>query len=180
MITLDLNDIFEATEISDDFRQIAFVSTLKDNSEVKVYVQFTKHPDELLENVYNLAFGPLTDDGIDDKIKLCHKNVNKVFSTIIFYALAFLIENKENNYKVGIDGSNETRAYLYHRMFIYNCDLLKEFIITIGVDWYVRLLRNGDVETNPDNCPAFKPRPEPFNIDRLASDLYRYYLIELI
>ena len=134
-----------------------------------------------MPNVFNLAFGPLGNDNkIDDKIRVSHKNLNKVFSTILLFAITFLEDNSDKEYSIGIDGSNETRAYLYHRMFRYNNDSLSDTIITVGVDWYVKLLRNGtDIERDSDGLPLFKPRPEPFDLKREPRDLYRYYIFSL-
>lgn len=106
-----------------------------------------------------------------------HKNINKVFSTIILIILTFLENYK--NCSVGIDGSDERRAYLYHRMFKSNYETLKEYLIMIGVDWYVKLLRNGSVEMDELGEPNFKPRPEPFDLKRGNGELYRYYLVTL-
>ncbi|BAV09327.1 hypothetical protein FLA_5375 [Filimonas lacunae] len=37
---------------------------------------------------------------------------------------------------------------------------MDEFFTTIGVDWYVKLLRNEeDIERNSDGTPYFKQRP---------------------
>lgn len=60
----------------------------------------------------------------------------------------------------------EVRAYLYHRMFLTNKEYLEQYFVSVGVDWYVKLLRNGDVERNADRHPHFKPKPEPFLIIR--------------
>ena len=56
-----------------------------------------------------------------------------------------------------MDGSNDARAYLYHRMFISNKDYLKEYFDTIGVDWYVRLMRNNEIECDATGYAFFKP-----------------------
>ena len=104
-----------------------------------------------------------------------HENINKVFSTILLYALSYIEIFPEVT--IGIDGSNDVRAYMYHRMFHTNKDYLSDYFITIGVDWYVKLLRNGnDVERDNQGIPVFKPKPEPFDYERKPSDLYRYYM----
>ncbi len=181
MIKIDLNDTFKATSVSKDLKRFTFNSELLDKSIVELHVLINEHPDKLLPGVFNLAFGPIGTNGeIDDKIKLRHKNGNKVFSTVLFYAITFLEDNIEESYSIGIDGSNEVRAYLYHRMFISNHDHLSDTILTVGVDWYVKLLRNGmDIERDDEDNPLFKPRPEPFDLDRKPNDLYRYYLFTL-
>jgi hypothetical protein len=63
-------------------------------------------------------------------------------------------------------------------MFFKNKAYLEEFFVSIGVDWYVRLLRNGDIERDADGEPYFKPKPEPFDYKRVR-DLNRYYMFHL-
>jgi len=181
MIRIDLDDTFDATTASEDLKRFTFNSELKDNTNLELHVLISEHPDPLLPNVFNLAFGPLGEDNeIDDAIAVRHKNINKVFSTILLFAITFLEDNSDKQYSIGIDGSDERRAYLYHRMFRYNNDTLMDSIVTVGVDWYVKLLRNGtDIERDSDGLPLFKPRPEPFDLNRKARDLYRYYMFSL-
>lgn len=181
MIKIDLDDTFEALTASEDLKRFTFNSELIDNTHLELHVLISEHPDPLLLDVYNLAFGPPgKDNEIDDDIAVCHKNLNKVFSTILLFAITFLQDNKDNQYSIGIDGSDERRAYLYHRMFRYNKVSLSDSIVTVGVDWYVKLLRNGtDIERDSGGLPLFKPRPEPFDINRKAGDLYRYYMFSL-
>ncbi|MEE4000834.1 hypothetical protein V1T75_10830 [Tenacibaculum sp. FZY0031] len=181
MIKIDLDDTFDANSASEDLSRFTFNSELKNEAIVELHVLISKHPDPLLPDVYNLAFGPLGDDNeIDDEIILSHRNVNKVFSTVLLFAITFLENNRDENYFIGIDGSNEIRANLYHRMFRYNYNSLSDTIVTVGVDWYVKLLRNGtDIERDSDGIPLFKPRPEPFDLNRSPKDLYRYYMFSL-
>jgi hypothetical protein len=184
MIKIDLDDTYEPISIihySAEFTyqsEFIFQSELEQGNSVDLHIRFSKIDDNFLPNVYNLAFGPINDKNeIDDKAKIPHKNLNKLFSSIILFVITFL--DSYDNARVGIDGSNETRAYLYHRIFLSNQSELKETLITVGVDWYVRLLRNGSIEVDSNGLPFFKPKPEPFDLARKATDLYRYYLIEL-
>jgi hypothetical protein len=181
MIKINLDDTLDANSVSEDLTRFTFNSELRDGNVVELHVLISEHPDPLLPGVYNLAFGPLRKDNeIDDKITLRHKNVNKVFSTVLLFAITFLENYRDENYFIGIDGSNEIRANLYHRMFRYNYDHLSDMIVTVGVDWYVKLLRNGtDIERDSDGIPLFKPRPEPFDLNRSPRDLYRYYIFSL-
>ncbi|HCA06546.1 hypothetical protein [Chryseobacterium sp.] len=176
MIKINLDDTYEPHYVHDDLTEFIFNSELKDGKITDLHVKFYDIRDPFLPNVYNLAYGPIDHNGeIDDEIKLRHCNISKLFSTIVFFVITFLDTYKER--KVGIDGSDNSRAYWYHRMFLSNHRELEDLII-IGVDWYVRLLRDGTVESDNKGRPIFKPRPEPFDLDRKASDLYRYYLIE--
>jgi hypothetical protein len=181
MIKIDLDDTFDAITASEDLKRFTFNSELKDDTNLELHVLISDHPDPFLPNVFNLAFGPLgKDNEIDDTIAVCHKNINKVFSTVLLFAITFLEDNNDKQYSIGIDGSDERRAYLYHRMFRYNYGTLSDTIVAVGVDWYVKLLRNGkDIERDSNGLPLFKPRPEPFDLKRNPRDLYRYYIFSL-
>ena len=57
---------------------------------------------------------------------------------------------------------------------------MSEYFDAVGVDWYVKLLRNQqDVERDHDGNPFFKPRPEEFDYTRTRAGLYRYYILQL-
>lgn len=178
MIKIDFEDTYEPVEVAADLSFMTFYSETKDESTVLLKVLISPLQDSFLLNVSNLSFGPLLSSGeIDDTVKINHLNKNKMFSTILLFSLAHLQSNPQIT--IGIDGSNNTRAYLYHRMFHTNREYLDEYFITIGVDWYVKLLRNGDVERDEKGFPYFKPRPEPFDYERPSSSLYRYYMFHL-
>ncbi|WP_207531822.1 hypothetical protein [Desertivirga arenae] len=115
---------------------------------------------------------------INDSIRLRHRDSSRVFSTAILFALTFLIDFPET--LIGLDGSDDLRAILYHSMFITNKRVMDEYFMTIGVDWYVKLLRNKtDIERDYNGNPFFKPRPEAFDYTRNRHDLYRYYMFQL-
>jgi hypothetical protein len=100
-----------------------------------IQVQIQPHPDELLPSVYNLAMGPLNDDGeIDDLARLKHANSDKLFSTIILFCVAFLDEYPD--LIIGLDGSDDLRAILYHSMIVSNREHLSEYFVYVGVDWW--------------------------------------------
>lgn len=179
MVKINLENTYDAKSVSENLDYFIFDSELKNGDYVELHVLITEHPDEYLKNVFNLGFGPLDSNGeIDDKCKLKHKDTSKLFSTLILFGITFLNENKDSF--IGIDGSDDLRAYFYHRMFRYNLEDLKHLLTFIGVDWYVKLLRNQlDIERDSNNLPFFKPRPELFDIEREAKDLYRYYMYNL-
>lgn len=178
MIKINLENTFEAIYVGANFDQYIFGSVLKDDTIIQLKVQFTNIEQSLLPNVYHLAFGPFDSNGkINDSINLKHKDISKVFSTIILFFITFLKNNPQ--VKIGIDGSDDLRANLYHRMFRYNYKDLQDFLVIIGVDWYVRLLRNGTIELDSEGLAFFKPKPELFDFQRKNSDLYRYYMFNL-
>ncbi|WP_436488440.1 DUF6934 family protein [Chitinophaga sp. ARDCPP14] len=178
MIRINFEDTFEPIEVATDLTDIKFYSRLKNGKLILLKIEIRPLTDPLLPNVFNLAFGPLNEEGkINDEIKVNHSNIGKMFSTVLLFALSFL--RKNNSSTIGVDGSNDIRAYLYHRMFQTNKKYLCDVIITIGVDWYVRLLRNNTVEKDNLGFPFFKPKPEQFDYQRSTKDLYRYYMFHL-
>jgi hypothetical protein len=181
MITIDLDNTYTLVRANVDaqFSITEFYSPQTAGDPVLLRVVIEPHPDPLLVNVYNLAMGPpVGDGGIDDHIRLRHSDSCKVFSTAILFALAFLTEYPETI--IGLDGTDDLRATLYHSMFNVNRAHLAEYFETIGVDWYVKLLRNEiEIERKPDGSPFFKPIPETFDYTRTRHDLYRYYMFEL-
>ncbi|MBO9659741.1 MAG: hypothetical protein J7527_13045, partial [Chitinophagaceae bacterium] len=82
-------------------------------------------------------------------------------------------------YTIGVDGSTDTRAYLYHRMFRSNEISFRELLATFGIDYFVKVLRSGDFETYADGSVCIKPRLEKFDYHRAANDLYHYYMFKL-
>ena len=178
VVVINFDNTYELLASAPDLREATFNSYNKDGNAVLLKIQIDSPENPLLPNVYNLCFGPLKDDGtIDDTAQISHQDLNKVFSTIIFFSLTFLQENP--NFTIGLDGSDDVRAYLYHRMFRSNKTSLDEYFMALGVDWFVRLLRNDDYERDADGFPFFKPRPEQFDYQRPARDLYRYYMFHL-
>jgi hypothetical protein len=181
MIIIDFDNTFDLLwgEIGRITSITEFNSPQVNGETVLMRVIIQLHPDPLLPNVYNLAMGPpIGESGIEDNVRLKHDDSNRVFSTAILFALAFLTEFPEMI--IGLDGTDDLRAMLYHSMFKANREHLSEYFETIGVDWYVKLLRNQiDIERKEDGSAFFKPRPEAFDYDRTRHDLYRYYMFEL-
>lgn len=181
MIEIDLENTYEIDKINKDLSACTFCTEIKNGNKVELHISILKNPDEHLKGIYNLAFGPLNKEGeIDDKVIVEHLNIQKVFSTVLMIAITFLELNKEKKYKIGIDGSNDTRAYLYHRMFKKNYKMFSEFLIIGGADWYVKLLRyKNDIERDSEGYPYFKPILETFDLHKKSTELYRYYYFEL-
>lgn len=138
------------------------------------------HP--LLPNVYNLGFGPLNKDNkIDDKVKLNHQDHSKLFSTIVFTALTFLRKNNEKY--LGIDGSNNARAYLYYRCIQRNYDYLNKHINMYGVNYFVRILRKTNEQDDGHPLDEENILAQPNIIQKEASPkydkLYNYFIFNL-
>jgi hypothetical protein len=179
MIKIDFDTTYEPIEAESNLSSMLFYSEDKIGNLIPLKIQILPLNDPLLPNVYNLSFGTLlSDKKIDDFVKINHLKIEKVFSTILLFCLVFLQSN--SNASIGLDGSNDVRAYLYHRMFITNRDYFKDYFLSIGVDWYVKLLRNGEIELDKNGNAFFKPKPETFDYTRKSKDLYRYYMFHLI
>jgi len=178
IVIINLEDTYELLSVKPDLSEASFNSYDKNGNPVLLKIEIEPPQNPLLPNVYNLCFGPPNNNGtIDDGAQIPHLDINKVFSTIICFSLTFLQENRKAT--IGLDGSNDARAYLYHRMFHSNKAYLDDYFVALGVDWFVRLLRNNDYERKADGSAFFKPRPEPFDYQRQARDLYRYYMFRL-
>lgn len=178
IVKVDIADTYELLTITSDLKEATFYSYDKEGNPVllKILIKPLNYP--LLPNVNNLCFGPPQDDGIiDDTAQIPHKDLNKLFSTIILFCLTFLQDNPQIT--IGLDGSNDVRAYLYHKMFCSNKAYLDEYFVALGTDWFVRLLRNNEYEKDQDGFDYLKPKPEFFDYQRPSRDLYRYYMFHL-
>lgn len=178
IVKINLEDTYKLLSVKPDLMEATFNSYDKNGNPVLLKIVIDPPQTPLLPNVYNLCFGPPNYNGtIDDAAQIPHQDLNKLFSTIIFFSLTFLLENRKVT--IGLDGSNDARAYLYHRMFCSNKAYLDDYFVAMGVDWFVRLLRNNDYERKADGSAFFKPRPELFDYQRPARELYRYYMFHL-
>jgi hypothetical protein len=181
MVKIDLGNTYELTSafLDRENTQMEFVSPQSDGTERVMRVEIKPHPDPLLRGVSNLAMGPLTEEGeIDDQIRLKHKDRVVVYSTLVFCMLGFL--NEHPDLLVGLDGSDDLRAAMYHGIFLTNRNYLNNYFVSVGVDWYVKLLRNRkDVERDSQGEPFFKPISESFDYSRSRHELYRYYVVHL-
>lgn len=178
-VIIDFNNIYPIKYISNERTEMKFDAPQKNGRIVEIIVRLTKHPDPLIPDVYNLGFGPADKKGnILDNVKLHHADIDKVFSTIIMASFVFLYPN--NHFAIGIDGSDDQRARLYHRMFKHNQAYLKDYVVAFGLDWFVRILRNGKFESFEDGAPFPKPKTESFDYNRENRDLYRYYMFRLL
>ncbi|WP_409994875.1 DUF6934 family protein [Chitinophaga pinensis] len=141
-------------------------------------VKIVRHPYLDLPNVYNLGFGPPNmKGGFRDDVKLQHADLGKVLSTVLFHGVGFLQRNP--SLVLGIDGSDDVRAMLYHLIAKFNHDYLTGSLAILGVDWYIRVFRDGSYEIDQNGHLISKPKPESFNHQRSRHDLYRYYMFRL-
>jgi hypothetical protein len=178
---IDFDNLYDIENISADLRFSSFTTRLNNGQELPLNVKISNQSHALLPNVYNLAFGPLNAKGkIDDKAELKHADYSKVFSTILFSALAYL-ESNPGHY-LGIDGSDNARAYFYYRAVQRNFPYLSRHFRMFGVKYFVRITRFG--KTQYDNPFDFEDiMPYPFRIDKGAlvsqDHMYNYFIFNL-
>lgn len=139
-VKIDLENCYQIEKVSNDLSSGVFTTILKDGTPVELGIRIGGEY-SLLSDVVNLAFGPLEKDGdINDSIKLHHRDHSKTFSTIVFAGMRYLKENPAMS--LGIDGSNQARAYMYYRCMQNNFDYLTQHFEIYGVNYYIRILRN--------------------------------------
>jgi hypothetical protein len=181
-VKINLENCYDIIESREDLKLHRFNTVLKDGQikTLGVSIGETAHP--LLPDVYNLAFGPIDDNNtINDKIEIPHENLSKMFSTIILIALTFLAENPDSY--LGIDGSNNARAYMYYRCINNNFDYLSDFFKLFGVKYYVRILRKKNDDDQHYTADTEDTIAIPNEIKKgvvIRSDqLYNYFIFKL-
>lgn len=149
-IRIDIENRYEPLHLDNDFQFTTFESVLVDGTVTKLGIKISMDTHPSMPDVYNLAFGPFNENfEIDDEAKLAHVDHSKVFSTIVFAAFSFLKTNKGKY--LGIDGSDTARAYLYYRCIQKNYDYLKSFFNIYGVNYFLRVLRDGSIGKDPED-----------------------------
>ena len=147
-VKIDFDNLYEIENISQDLKFSSFRTKLNNGNNVPLVVRISNQSHALLPNVYNLSFGPLNAKGkLDHKADLTHSHYSKVFSTSLFSALAYLETNPVHY--LGIDGSDNARAYFYDRALQRNFHYLDKHFRMYGVKYYVLISRFG--KTQYDN-----------------------------
>lgn len=179
-VQIDFEQTIEFDEISSDLRIGIFPTELVDGSVTQLKVEISNEVDELIPNVYNLAFGPMDARGeIDDKAQLEHKNYSAVFSTILFEGLSYL--NSNPDHFLGVDGSSNSRAILYWRYLQQNFDYLNNYFRFFGVKYYVRISRFGKRQyENPFDFEDILPYADPIvKTNSWPAQMYNYFVFRL-
>lgn len=181
-IKLDFDSTYPLESLSEDLTASAFSTVLQNENQVRIGIIISSVPHPYLPDVYNLAFGPLDSAGqIDDKAKLLHKHHSKVFSTVLLACFTFL-EKFPDRY-LGVDGSNNARAYLYYRCIQNNFEYLEQFFLMHGAKYYVRILRkpNDEDEGHPVDSEDIIAIPAKIQKGiRIDSNLlFNYFMFKL-
>ncbi|MBN9380769.1 MAG: hypothetical protein J0H74_08395 [Chitinophagaceae bacterium] len=141
-VKIDLENVYRAVAKDIDQRASDFDTILSNAKRVRLGIRISLTPHPLIPNAYNLAFGPVKRNGaVDDKVRLSHENYSKVFSTVLFESISFLKKHPDSY--VGIDGSDNARAYMYYRCIQNNFTYLSSIFTITGVNYYIRMLRQG-------------------------------------
>lgn len=141
-VRINLENIYSFASVSDDLKIAVFQTQLQNGKSVPLLIKISDESHSLLPNVYNMTFGPLNRRGlIDDKAELPHRDYSKVFSTILSHALKYLTLYSDQ--QIGIDGSDNYRAYYYWRFLQRNLEYLNRYFNMFTVKYYVRITRYG-------------------------------------
>ncbi len=131
-----------AVEYLEDWRVGEFEAELEDGGFVLLKLEVSDAEHDIIKNVYNLAFGPVTGKGkINTHARLGYRYRMKVFSTILLFIESYLRACPGR--AVGVDGSSSARAELYYRGWQRHFRMLNAYMNMTGVKFYVRISRMG-------------------------------------
>ncbi|HEV3411114.1 MAG TPA: hypothetical protein VG101_01490 [Puia sp.] len=180
-VILNFDTSYSVEKATDDLKNGFFTTDLQEGGKELLKIEISKNPHELMPGVYNLGFGPVTEDGrINDKAELPHRDYSKVFSTILFVGYRYMAKNPDH--MLGIDGSDNRRAVLYFRMLQRNYDYLDNYFEIFGLKYYVRMTRFGKRQyDNPFDFADVLPSPEKIikNMRIRLEWLYNYFIFKL-
>lgn len=169
-------------ETNSNVTSCRFISPLQNGTHMLLGIEIGADAHPLMPHVFNLSFGPLDNAGqIDDQAKLSHADHSRVFSTILFAALTFLKEHPGKY--LGIDGSNNARAYLYYRCIRNNFIYLSQYFNIHGIKYYVRILRK--IFDRDEDCPIDAgdvlaiPQVVEEGERMVSNKLYNYFIFNI-
>ncbi len=180
-IKIDFENVYELEEISSDLKFSEFRTRLQNGEESLLKIRVSDDEHDLLPNVYNFAFGPHDRQGlINDRAELSHVDYSKVFSTILLSALSYLKRYK--NHYLGVDGSENNRAYFYYRAMMRNFDYLDRHFNMYGIKYFVRISSLGKNQyDNPFDFEDIKPESYKITSEHHISQhsMYNYFIFGL-
>jgi hypothetical protein len=180
-VKIDFENVYELVGITPDLKLGGFRTRLENGEEILLGIQVANNAHELLPNVYNLSFGPLDKLGkINDRAEITHTDYSRVFSTILLSAFTYL-ENNTNHF-LGVDGSDNNRAYFYYRAMMRNFGYLDKIFNMYGVKYFVRISRLGKTQyDNPFDFEDIMPMLDKITSDNHISQfaMYNYFIFEL-
>ena len=120
-----------------------FDAELSDGNKVRLKLEVSEEPHDIIPKTYNLAFGPVDGKGkINVHARLTYRNRIRVFSTILLFIESYL--RAYPGHAVGVDGSSNSRAELYYRGWQRHFVRLTAFMKMTGIKFYVRISRRGE------------------------------------
>jgi hypothetical protein len=179
-LSINFENVYDIQGISEDLRSSTFNTSLKNGEVTPLYVQIDNKPHALLPDVYNIGFGPLKNGRIDDRAELSHSDYSRVFSTILLTALTYMTSNP--GHSLGIDGSDNRRAYLYYHILQRNFDYLDEHFVISGLKYYVRITRFGKNQyDDPFDFKDILPEVQPVekNVKVPQELMFNYFIFKL-
>ena len=181
LFKIDFDELYKLDYASEDLLSYSFNPELKDGKRQHLNIKISGKPHPLIPATYNLAFGPLDSKGrIDDRAEIKYNDYSKVFSTILFTGRAYLIANPDRF--LGIDGSDNARAYYYYRAIQRNFRILDRHFNMYGIKYYVRITRFGRTQyENPFDFEDIIAWPTKIEEGAQISQdfMYNYFIFNL-
>ena len=178
---IDFSNTYPVQQFSDDLRISRFDAVLKSGDTVPFHIVISDEEHELLNKVFNMSFGPVSAKGkIDDNVRWPQKDFSKTFSTILFAAFTYLL--KIPGHSIGIDGSTNSRAFLYYWILQRNFDYLSKYFSVFGLKYYVRISRFGKTPyDNPFDFDDIRTEPQRIwkGIKIPPEEMYNYFVLKL-
>uniref|UniRef100_UPI0031E07B7C DUF6934 family protein n=1 Tax=Chitinophaga sp. TaxID=1869181 RepID=UPI0031E07B7C len=111
IVKLDFERVYPVNVRDGNENEGFFYTRLRGGREKKIAIRISSTPHELVDDAYNLAFGPVDRRGrIKDMESLQHADYSIVFSTILNFAKGYI--DRRPGGIIGLDGSTNSRAYL--------------------------------------------------------------------
>lgn len=142
-VNLNFGTIYKVMATNEKMSRFIFETELLYGGTMEIVVEIKPLRNLFLNEFLNLAFGPVDEDGyINDFAAVPHLDYSKAFSTVLFCGFSFL--TRHANARLGINGSDFRRTYLYFRILQHNYDYLTRYFHLIGIKYFVRLLQGAD------------------------------------
>jgi hypothetical protein len=178
LFKINFNELYKLDYASEDLLSYSFNPELHNGNQVLLNIKISEKEHPLIPNAFNLSFGPLNSKGkIDDRVELKYDDYSKVFSTILFTGRAYLEANPGRF--LGIDGSDNARAYYYYRAIQRNFNYLNDYFNMYGIKYYVRITRLGRTQyENPFDFQDIKALPIQImkGADMSQDFMYNYFI----
>lgn len=149
VVRLDFEQTYLFNSRNKNWSKGSFFTVLRSEKKKLIGIEISNTPQPHMDHVYNLAFGPYDrKKRLKDMESIKHADYSMAFSTILYFAKKYLDQSPDR--AIGLDGSTNSRAYLYFRIIRQNYDYLSAQFEMYGVKYYVRVKRKGpELYENP-------------------------------